>query len=1106
MRTHELENRRSILLLGCLAAGLLVGPAACGDSDPGTPDASTDGTVDASDAQGFTDAQVTDASVVVTPDGGSTGCVGAVCDEDCAVYVDHSVSSPGYGDSPQTAMATVSAGVDAAAALAGECCTCEVRVAEGRYRIYQQSVSDTVRLRERVVIYGGFPAGFTEARDPARFLTILDGQEEDGPGFVLHVVTGADGARLDGFTVTGGRARADTNVLNPENYGGGMINLGTAPTVVSCVFQGNEALFGGGVYNSHSTAEFRQCRFEGNLADLSGGAMNNQSGTVIVDRCDVRANHADDGGGLYLGPGSHDRITNTTFWSNTAAVDGGGAVCDLSSPVFVNTTFNRNSAAGGGALRSRNDAHPVVTNSILWGNTPDEIAHLGTADATVTYSDVLGGCTVITGCTTDDTDNLDVYPYFVDADSGDLRLWLSSPLVDQGDNTAATGLPTDLEGDVRILDGDDDTQAVVDIGADEVSISLPLPVVYVDHAATGAGDGTSWADAYPDLQSALTSAFAYQEIWVAMGTYVPSDLGDVHASFVLPAGVLIYGGFDPGNSITTMAQRDPVAYETVLSGDIMGDDTIGTNQNNSHLVVTSGNLSLLDGFTVTAGYGNAMSSGNYLGTCMRILAGHNPTVRNCRFTGCVSVSGGAVYAEAGSTPTFVDSTFGDNIANQGAGGAILLHDAVAGTSITGCTFDNNHASVNGGAVYVHGGQSVIIDGCTFTDNTADAWSTGGGAVMISGTDGVLITGTTLSGNSAPLGGAMIIDQCTGVSIEDTTFDGNQASYQNINWLNCVAADNFYNAVGGGVYVLDSDVLISGSTFTGNTAVYTGNAPCDGGFDEELYLYFFGAGGGVFAQHSTLDVVGTTFDSNVAQITGSGCYSGNGGGLATYDTALRAVNVVFWSNGAYSSISTANCESGSGGGFWSMEATGDLLANIAFEGNAASGISAALAIARGVVSLYNVTATGHSKEAVFLQSGRAYLYNSIFWGNSGFAPLRDFDLHFDTCSSERRVFSYYTDIWNDAGHSGCLPGCSGSNGTCVSPRHHNPLFVNAGTNPPDLTLQSGSPSVNAGSNTYLPEDWLDIDGDGDTTEPLPLDLNGNPRVVGGTPDLGPYERQ
>ncbi len=77
---------------------------------------------------------------------------------------------------------------------------------------------------------------------------------------------------------------------------------------------------------------------------------------------------------------------------------------------------------------------------------------------------------------------------------------------------------------------------------------------------------------------------------------------------------------------------------------------------------------------------------------------------------------------------------------------------------------------------------------------------------------------------------------------------------------------------------------------------------------------------------------------------------------------------------------------------------------------------------------------------------------------------------------------------------------------------DPLFVDAAGG--DLHLQAGSPALDRGHPLQLLADSADIDGDGNTAEALPLDLDGLPRwhddpsVPGGVSpyvDLGAYER-
>ena len=77
-----------------------------------------------------------------------------------------------------------------------------------------------------------------------------------------------------------------------------------------------------------------------------------------------------------------------------------------------------------------------------------------------------------------------------------------------------------------------------------LALQVARAVVYVDGVASGLENGTSWANAYKNLQAALAASPATAEIWVAKGVYKP---GPSRAdSFALKAGMNLYGGFTNG--------------------------------------------------------------------------------------------------------------------------------------------------------------------------------------------------------------------------------------------------------------------------------------------------------------------------------------------------------------------------------------------------------------------------------------------------------------------------------------------------------------------------------------------------------------------------------
>ena len=163
-------------------------------------------------------------------------------------------------------------------------------------------------------------------------------------------------------------------------------------------------------------------------------------------------------------------------------------------------------------------------------------------------------------------------------------------------------------------------------------------VVYVDQNATGNDDGTTWTDAYTNLDTALSryDYLSVDEIWVAEGTYTPGDGSDRSASFGTNPDVTrpnLYGGFN--GTETERGQRDPRLHETILSGDLQGNDngnlslSESTRQDNVYNVVKFGSSGTLDGFVIEGGHANGNPGSSNRQGAAALIVNNDFTLRNC---------------------------------------------------------------------------------------------------------------------------------------------------------------------------------------------------------------------------------------------------------------------------------------------------------------------------------------------------------------------------------------------------------------------------------------------------------------------------------------------
>lgn len=384
--------------------------------------------------------------------------------------------------------------------------------------------------------------------------------------------------------------------------------------------------------------------------------------------------------------------------------------------------------------------------------------------------------------------------------------------------------------------------------------------IYVDDNATGANDGTSWSDAYVYLQEALADARLAEkpvEIRVAQGIYKPNE-GLVAipefdwrtATFQLISGVTLKGGY-AGVSEPAPDTRGVEVYETILSGDLSGDDAEladpfylfdeRTRSENSYHVVTGGGTNataVLDGFTISDGNANGPRLGwypNYDYTLRNGAGVYNisgdPTVRNCTFIrNSARNDGGAMYNEQ-SNLSLIDCTFSGNSAHTGGGIRNVLN---SNSKVTNCTFTRNSARSSGAGMANYQSSPLIVD-CTFSENNAFHHSQavgGGGGGMTNRESNPILTNCTFSGNSAQWGGGMANGSSSNPTLTNCTFSGNVANggagisnyvASGPLLINCTFSGNSASSWGGGMDSRDdSGPNLINCTFTGNSA-RNGNA-------------------------------------------------------------------------------------------------------------------------------------------------------------------------------------------------------------------------------------------------------------------------------------------
>jgi predicted outer membrane repeat protein len=611
-------------------------------------------------------------------------------------------------------------------------------------------------------------------------------------------------------------------------------------------------------------------------------------------------------------------------------------------------------------------------------------------------------------------------------------------------------------------------------------IPCQAKVIYVDSNANGANDGSSWADAFNYLQDALSAAQEYDNIFVAEGIYKPDEsstypngTGDRKATFQLINHVVVKGGY-AGFGYPDPNARDINLYDTILNGDLMNNDMQLINpadmlldpsryDNTEHVVTGSGTdaNTVLDGFTITAGYNGGMGGGmfNQYGS---------PTVTDCTFTwNCAEWGGGMCNLD--SSPKVINCKFERNAASGGGG---IDNVENSNPMLINCTFSDNFCWFIGGAMVngyagIGGSANPVLINCIFSGNSTDRY----GGAMYNEDSSPKTANCTFNDNQAERGGA-IYCQYGHLEILDCNIIGNSARYNgsaifcwdsNAIITGCKITDNLAGSDGGGIYFYYSSPTITDCTITYNSSNRSG--------------------GGIYCEASNLIITDCIITSNSAMLGGGifGC-----GGPIKNCTIIGNLSKrgggLFYCWGPIINCTITNNSAGEGGG---LAYCSGPITNCTITGNSAN-YGGGLSNCDGLITNCTITDNSASMHGGGLAYfGRGPIKNSIIWGNwpdQIFGSLISINysdvqggydgpgnINTDPCFIES---GYWADV-NDPN-------------IIVEPNDPNAVWLDG-----DYHLLPASPCINAGDPNYVPE-------------PNETDLDGLPRVIGGRIDMGPYE--
>jgi len=581
---------------------------------------------------------------------------------------------------------------------------------------------------------------------------------------------------------------------------------------------------------------------------------------------------------------------------------------------------------------------------------------------------------------------------------------------------------------------------------------------FVLASATGTNNGSSWINAFTDVQDAIDNAAASDSIFIGKGTYYPTSiiggsLDPRDKAFLLKNALLIYGGFAGTESNLMDRSTDSsdlfLTNVSVLSGDLGNINDSSDNCFHVIIGVDLDSTSTLDGLQI--------SHGNADGTDSIVVAGKSIF----RYFG-----GGFYISHSEANMNLL--LFKDNLANLGGAG---LNNFSSNSSISSTSFANNviwgdEPGDFGGAGMRNVNSNPELNFINFFGNKAYSIQGGGGMRNENGSPS--ITNAYFLNNYHETG------------------DGGAGMYnaQNSNpeIINSIFENNTTLDQGGGMYSDNSNPSIYGSRFEGNVGINgAGAMENDGGSNAHLNDVSFlnnhtDADGGAIQNWMSSPIL-----ENVKFVGNSS--NGNGGGLFNYNTCSPImVNVIFENNST----------SGNGGAIYNRRNCHPIVTNTLIirnsAGNLGGGTYTAMSNSSPCSPIFtNVTVANNTADSA---GGGGYD------DGAGSPKMRNSIVHGNHAPSNPDIFIPVT-LPSNLLLNSIISNDFWSNGTSSVP-FTSPVFVDTTSNTLGFQLHASSYAIDRGDSSVF---------NGGKTPDLSNivdDLIGFDRIMGGNIDLGVYE--